>query len=698
MNLDIPLNRNCRKIIKNKIFNSGCLALLLTMSGCANAVNNIVIPEMDANTPALNQVGRFSTLHFSEVGLFGTGSTGNIFKLKNRVFMGMQSPCFGSGRAGDKPGVLVLDVKNPASPLELGRLPFIANVAPQNGSVALAANAKTLKSGDILAVNISGASCIPIFGVEGKNGIELWDVSNPDITKAKLLSFTQVRDVNTLAASTGVNPTLGSGIESVELYRQGSKDYMAVTIGAGSSESRANIGGLQIYDITDPAAPQRVGYWGPEVLAFPGVDLVNANTTTTPTLATLEKYVRGEEPSVYGRDITGFSLTRRVSDVYVPTDEDNFTDGKRMYVGSGIGTLLLDASDPSNIKHVSTAVNDIDSARALRLFGYGGYATANHKIVMSGVNPSPFYLSLKILNAPDFIVKVSEFAFAKPIGNLPGGILSSSNSKYVGLACMPTSPVPAAPANTLIPPPDSSSQIAIASRGVCAFSLKVQNLKNAGYAGVVMINSKNSGDAAFGAAGTPVDLPAVGIPYFAGLKILGLTTAAVHPCPSDVTNACLPNLNNFEPSADPNSHVGRIGSGLEVKSNKLKYGHLRIWDYSNSKNPQLLSTVDTQCSIDPQSPTCVAGSSQSVYPVKIEGDTAYVIWQNQGLVILDIKNPSLPKVVARYKITGDDFFNQNGGLQLMESLDKDRDSGCIYAADLNGGLYILSDPNGKKCK
>jgi hypothetical protein len=105
----------------------------------------------------------------------------------------------------------------------------------------------------------------------------------------------------------------------------------------------------------------------------------------------------------------------------------------------------------------------------------------------------------------DVSTPAQQAAFSLPLADVPGQSVSGE-SVSIGLGCTPIGM-------------DLTGKIAVAQRGVCTFTLKVQNALNAGAVGVIVYN--NVGEQVIVMGGLePVNLPAVFVGRSAGLALL----------------------------------------------------------------------------------------------------------------------------------------------------------------------------------
>ncbi|WP_411965392.1 PA domain-containing protein [Haloferax sp. YSMS24] len=462
----------------------------------------------------------------------------------------------------------------------------------------------------------------------GPGGFELYNVDDP--TAPMHLASVQTDDINGfLRDNFGY---VDFGVHNLWFFTQGANDYIAAVV-------ESEFGNFQIFDITDPSNPEFVSGWGAESLFDPNVDW--ASTTDFAQILEADAYLFGG---------FGSSQNRFLHDVTVNEE------GTRAYLANwDAGLVLLDISDPANPTLVSQAIDP--NAGDGEVNSHQAFPNEDGSVVVETEEDfDPFELTFEITsgaNAGEY--PVAEGAITEPIVDLPDGTMSGPTT-YVGLGCEAGSVLPA-------PSPD---HIAVIQRGDCTFTSKAQNALDAGYAGIVVFNDAARGDALVTMGGDPVDIPGVFVGHSTGLAILGV---------NDVSEVI----------------PGASGAPVEVVSGYGRWGNVRIWDYSDESNPQLRSEFDTVCSANPGDPSCDPRGTYSVHNIIVEDDMVYISWYSDGVLILDISDPANPVEVARYSPSGQDFEDQNGGIQDVWGIDKEKNSPWIYASDRNGGLYVLKE-------
>jgi uncharacterized protein (TIGR03437 family) len=105
-------------------------------------------------------------------------------------------------------------------------------------------------------------------------------------------------------------------------------------------------------------------------------------------------------------------------------------------------------------------------------------------------------------------------------------------------------------------------------------------------------------------------------------------------------------------------------------------GDVRLFDISNPSSATLISTISAQSlGIDAFSP----------HNPYIVGNLLYVSWYQAGLVVLDITNPSQPRLTGLYDTTSSTDTGFNGCWGVYPFLGFDR----ALVSDMDGGLFIV---------
>jgi hypothetical protein len=564
-------------------------------------------------------------------------ATTDVWALGRYAYIGtFNSPC-GDGTGANGSGIRILDVHNKKNVREVGFIPSPLGSRSNDVKVAV------MNSGTLLVH--SNESC-----AGGPGGVEIWNVDDPEA--AQHLAHIQTNDINVL-----LRENLGFtdfGVHNLFLFTQGTRDYLAVVV-------ESVIGNFQIFDLTDPANPVLVGFWGAEQLAFPTVDW--ASTTDFGQILAADDYLRNG---------FGQSQNRFLHDVTINAE------GTRAYLSNwDAGLVLLDISDPTSPQVISVALDPTSSDGEVN--SHAAWPSVDGSVVVeSNEDFSTRETLFSITSGPNAgSYPAAEGAFTTPILSLPGAMLSGP-TVYVGFACP----------GDAVPPAPGAGFIALVQRGPapCRFDEKASEVIAAGYAGMVVFNDAARGDALVSMGGNPRDIPGVFVGHATGLAIAGV-------------------------ASDASLVVGAPGASVAATASYNPWGALRIWDYADPANPVLASNFFTVCSANPADPSCDLRGTYSVHNVvvestsELEGDVvvtktkAYISWYSDGVLVLDVTDPYNPVEVGRYHEVGAEFEMENGGIQNVWGIYKVPDQPWIYASDRNGGLYVfkeLGSGSGKK--
>ena len=152
----------------------------------------------------------------------------------------------------------------------------------------------------------------------------------------------------------------------------------------------------------------------------------------------------------------------------------------------------------------------------------------------------------------------------------------------------------------------------------------------------------------------------------------------------------------FQEKADA---AASIGADAVIIANNLTestpWGGVRIWDYSDRKNPVLASTFYTTCAaVSTPIEGCDPAGTYSVHNVQVEArgnrTYAYISWYWDGMVVLDVTDPYNPTEVARFFDNSEAFIAANGGNPHdFWGVYKIENEPFVYGSDRNGGLYVF---------
>ncbi|QLG49348.1 PA domain-containing protein [Natrinema halophilum] len=468
----------------------------------------------------------------------------------------------------------------------------------------------------------------------GRGGFEVYDVDDP--TAPTHLASVQVDDANEVVRDTfGV---VDVGVHNLFLFTQGACDYVALQAGG-------YFGGFQIFELTEPTEPEFVSAWGAEYLCEGEFCSENPHEEDDEEVLTamIDDWLQ---------DGFGQSQNRLLHDVTVSQD------GTRAYLAHwDAGLILLDISDPENPRFVSQALDP--TAGDHEGNSHQAWPSADGSVVVETEEDfAPFATTFRITDGPHAgEYEAAEGGFTTPLADLPDQTMAGPTT-YLGLGCDP--------AAEDVPQAGGPGEIAVIQRGDCRFDTKAETAIEAGYDGMIVFNNSANGDAVSTMSGESRDIPGLLVGHTTGLNVFDVGSA------DDLT-------------------VGATGESISAVAEPERWGNVRIWDYTDEANPVLASEFDTRCSADPTHEGCDPRGTYSVHNTIVEDDKAYVSWYSNGVLILDISDPSKPVETARYNRGGDDFEEQNGGIQDVWGIYKEREKPWIYASDRNGGLYVLEE-------
>lgn len=651
------------KLPKNIYFFIVISFSMLLAAGPAQAVNNVISNPDPSVFNKIQQVGFFDTrgLNLNTANLARVNRLAAVLDGYAYISEG-NNTCGGTDALGaiGPLGALIVDVHNPANPILVGYIP------DQIGLNSFNLGAFKLANGHNILVIMTGNGCaapFPSLPQHVAEGMDIYNIDNP--ASPIFLTHVAIPEINSAlrAQYASSDPSLNHlGVSFIRnVIQKDGKSYAMLNVGADGFTP--SLGNAQIWDFTNPSAPVRVSYWGSEMIQVAAlglpISLMDIPNTVNPDLQSLTDYLLGINPLLLANNF-GAQNTRLVG-----TPPLMMQNGQRAFVPMNeAGLALLDTKDLANPKLISIALNTtpeiFDLSKSISSSAVA--ATANGKTVVElDRDGSPSFLSVNLNGGPP-LIPVAEGSLTKPIASLPGKNFSG-NTVYVGLACA-----------AVIPPP-SGVTVAVALRGTCSFATKMEFIRQAGYIGFVMINTGSASSEAIGMAGTPIagQLPGIGTSLPTGLSIFGGTTIPA---------------------------IGTLGPNLSASALQTNYGYVRIWDFSNEKNPVLASTFRTLCSSDASLVGTAAcpkvgptGGGFAPLTVTIQGQKAFVAWAQDGLVVIDIKDPYHPREIARFTTNQSTPGLSRFAEAYLVNTGSNNEDNLLYITDESNGLYILKMGN-----
>lgn len=444
-------------------------------------------------------------------------------------------------------------------------------------------------------------------------------------------------------------------------------------------------GGFELWDVTSPAAPARLGEGGEAnnsyhsvfawqaggkayVIAtdnnepgFGDVDIFDITNPRAPVLiaeAGLSSWPAAKKPDAYGNGT-----------------QNNHHDSTVRKIGSrwtaivsywDTGYVLLDVNDPANPQYIGDSDYGVDEE-----FGfdpaegnahYAEYDRKGRLILASDEDFSPYRTNFRITSGPNAgEYPAGEFGWTVPLATkFPGGF--AGTTVFGGLGC----------ASATVPPKAATGADAIVfSRGVCFFSEKVRNAELAGYE-MVAIGQSHVG-AGFG------DFPDSFICGAQGSAVLGqASTICIGHRSMHLLFGDDPAYTGVD-TADL-TPIGTLGASISARPVFDGWGYLRLID------GQTLETLDTYAVAESKDEAFASGFGVlSIHEpaVSRNRDLAYVAYYSAGFRVVDFSTGKLREV---------GHFIDEGGNDLwgVEVAGPAKGGGEVVAAsDRDYGLYLF---------
>jgi hypothetical protein len=491
----------------------------------------------------------------------------------------------------DFTGVHVVDISDPSAPAKVAFIP--AKPGTRNNDVKVAHLETPHFSGEILVA--SNEACgSPFLSRMGANGL-----GNPpgqggvgiwdvtDPTKPKALKQNYLR----------------FAVQNIFIWQQAASAYMVIV-------DSDNVQDVHIVDITKPQSPKEIAATGQ--LDWP-TDIAAEFGDTAATF---------------------------LRDVWV---QENGGQVVAYLAYWDAGLVMLDVTDPANPVFLgdSTYANP-DPLSGEFPAGDGNVVVPNvdgTRALLGDEDFSAGRLTTFSFNGVDY--PVAEGVFTPPTYSLPGSSFGGAVHWTGGEGCTAAEFDRAA----------NAGEVALIQRGTCFFSTKAANAQALGYAGFIVANDAERGDAVTSmAAGTPDVITIPG--YFVG-------------CSS--------------------GEIMKANEGGTMAATGVfdGYGYLRLLDVSDPSNIVELDQFATE-GVFANPP--IPGDRTMHNVVVDDGTTGYISWYAEGMRVVDFAGDNLTEV-AHFVDTanGSNFW----GVYLHE-----HPNGKTYVlgSDRNTGLWIFDAP------
>ncbi|TMR09693.1 hypothetical protein ETD86_42605 [Nonomuraea turkmeniaca] len=509
------------------------------------------------------------------------------------------------------------------------------------------------------------------------NGVHVVDIKNP----------AQPKEVAFIVAKEGSAP--GEGIQALSVDTPAFTGDILVTNNE-VCKAHTGVGGLNIYDVTDPAhpTPLAVGI-GDETVAGAGkkdaneIHSVFAWDAGNKAYAVIVDNEEGTDVDIL--DITNpkkpkviaeYDIDEKLPGITQPGLDEIFLhdmvvkeiDGKQVMLLSywDGGYVQIDVTDPLNISLLADSTfadpdrEAAESGLSVRPEGnahQAEFTLDNRYVLAADEDFSPY--ALKTSNLTDG-TSISAGEGSGTTKLTPGQALTGV-AKFAGLACPGGAAVPAGDPNAV--------DIAVVERGVCTFTEKVAAVIAAGGYDAVLIFNRTGTDACDAALGMDVqgDIPAFGVaPRGQGFAIFN----------QPYSNAdCLAGTG---PEQLP-VPLGTAGDTLTFSSYFDGWGYVHLYDR------QTMKELDTYAVPEAHDPAYATGKGDlSVHEVATsakQADLAYFSYYSAGFRVTRIVAGKIQEVGHFIDEGGNNFW----GVQVFEHNGQE----YVAASDRDHGLYIF---------
>jgi hypothetical protein len=506
-------------------------------------------------------------------------------------------------------------------------------------------------------------------------------------------------DISRPARPVKISSTLGyadTSMEDMQAIAVGGRDILAIGLqDCGNSPTQGTVG-LELYDITDPRNPVLLSL-------FNGADFGRSaalghvhelDLTSTPSGRTLALL---SSPNLEANTATAASgFTDGIGDMLVVDITDpaepfllsdwgvlgGLEDGLDVYLDSqqggdartllhsvranvngtraylsywDAGYIILDLSDPANPVYVGRTqyapgeegnAHSVDEARG------GNILLAADE----DFSPFSFTFTSSAFSGERTAVEAS---FSPQIVEQPGREMTGT-VVHLGRGCPAGSITETNPDDPYLA--DPAGKIALIERGGCRFDHKVARAQQAGATGVIIYNNApglllpggNNPTIMPDGSRVPITIPVISVEQSTGLLLR-------------------------DGSQPVTASAAAVFDG---------WGYLRIFDISDPANPKQVSTFATENTFNEAVAT---QGTWSVHNPEVRGSTAYLSWYNDGVRVLDISNPRVPREIG--------FWTGAGAPAAAPPVDiwsVVPHGDLLLASDRNYGLYILKQTKGQR--
>ena len=532
-------------------------------------------------------------------------------------------------------GAYVIDISDPANPVEVGFIPAPDDTYVGEGMQVVRLDTPDF-SGDVLLMNHEGC------GENYQGGVSLWDVTDPENPQPLAQGFGDLT-----VFDEPKDPAIANQTHSAFIW---SSDTNAYLISVDDEETAD----ADIFDITDPMNPELV------------IELdLNVYEVSQPELGLVDSFLH---------DV----VVKKIDDRWIMLL--SYWDG---------GYVMLDVTDPAEPVFLGdTEFAEIDpelleqTDASLTPEGNAHQAeiTADNEFVITTDEDfDPYRLNVTIGDTA-YLAKAGTNTTIEQAEAIAGTPI------FVGLAC-PEDPEAPDAAGVPPAPDDDGNYIAVVERGVCFFEDKaLAVLEAGGYDSLVIVNREGV-DACVGvfSPSLEAEIPTILIGRDAAYAMFGLEfdlDACVDETPEELSIA-----------------VGTVGTSIdEVISIFDGWGYVHLFDLELDASSATLTKLDTFAIPEAMDPAFAAGSGDlSVHEVATDPtdpDLAYLSYYGGGIRVVQIQcsDPADTSTCELVEVGSfvDPFGNNFWGIEVWTNPETGEE--YILASDMDDGLWIFQTP------
>jgi hypothetical protein len=511
----------------------------------------------------------------------------------------------------DRGGVYIADISDPAKPEKVSKIPSHLGTFSGEGSQVVTLDTPSFK-GDLLIYQNE----ICPGSDRGIGGVTLVDVTNPRSPKKLVEGFGDF-------TVKGKSQTHSNETHSAFAWQDGGKAYAVLVDDEEATD-------VDILDITNPSRPK----------------LISETDLTDETKQPLGA-VHGD--AVFLHDM----VVKEINGVQ--TMLLSYWDG---------GYAKLNVEDPANPRFISdTDFAVFDPARLEVTLGaeqispegnahQAEFTRDNKYFVATDEDFDPYRVTATMGDGTTFTaIQGSEVPQIDEDTTLAG------DTRGVGLACDASS----------IPAADASHPVAVIERGVCDFTVKVQNVESRGYKGAVVFNRTGvDGCETLISMLVEADIPAVFVSRTDGFRILTGGVPAGYSCDESGSGTAAP-------------PAGTDGQPVDIKAVFDGWGYVHLYDANTMRD------IDQYYLPESQDPAHAHGSGDlSVHEVATDPDRnlAYISYYAGGFRVVSY-GPGGLKEVGRFIDTGGNNF---WGVEVHKHPNGQK---YVLASDRDSGVYLF---------